>query len=319
MKGSEVKDEAESAPATSAPSRVLAVLNPKAGSATGAAIHKALGTCFDKGEHKFEIHETKDSEDLGALIRDRMTKGVDLVVACGGDGTVGAVANALVGTDTLLGIVPMGTANVLARELEIPLDLHAACGLLVGEHGLARIDVMKVGGRHYLTQVGVGLDALMIRDTPAEHKRRFGKAAYLWTAARHLFGHQPQRFFLEIDGKSRKTRASQVIVANVGTLGQPPFRWGPDIQVDDGMLDVCVVKAKTLLHYGALFWHVIRGKHKADPNVRYDRARHSVAITSNKVTLVQADGEVLGETPVRIEVVPGALRVIVPKQRHRAV
>jgi diacylglycerol kinase (ATP) len=315
----EVKDEAGSAAESFACSRVLAVLNPKAGSAAGEAIRGALTSSCAQGENQLEIHETKDSEDLGVLVRDRINKGVDLVVACGGDGTVGAVANALVGTDTLLGIVPMGTANVLARELEIPLDVNLACGLLVGDHEVARIDVMKVGGRHYLTQVGVGLDALMIRDTPAEHKRRFGKAAYLWTAARHLFGHQPQRFFLEIDGKSRKTRASQVIVANVGTLGQPPFRWGPDIQVDDGMLDVCVVKAKTLLHYGALFWHVIRGKHRADPNVRYDRARHSVAITSNKVTLVQADGEVLGETPVRIEVVPGALRVIVPKHRKRAV
>jgi diacylglycerol kinase (ATP) len=309
----EIQDEAASPRATPQSGRVLAVLNPKAGSAAGEAIHKALTSSCARGDNQLEIHETRDSEDLSSLIRDRISKGVDLVVACGGDGTVGAVANALVGTNTLLGIVPMGTANVLARELEIPLELGAACRLLVGEHDVATIDVMRVHGRHYLTQVGVGLDALMIRDTPAARKRRFGKAAYLWTAARHLFGHQPQRFFLEIDGKARKTRASQVVVANVGTLGQPPFRWGADIRVDDGMLDVCVVKAKTLLHYSALFWHVVTGKHRADPNVRYDRARHSVAITSNKPTLVQADGEVLGETPVRIEVVPGALRVIVPK------
>jgi diacylglycerol kinase (ATP) len=319
MNGPDVQDGAEPPQAAHHSGRVLAVLNPKAGSATEEAVRRALGGCFSKGENQLEIVATKDAEDLGTLVRNRLEGGVDLVVAIGGDGTVGAVAHALVGSGKLLGILPMGTANVLARELKIPLDLGAACRLLVGEHEVATIDVMRVHGRHYLTQVGVGLDALMIRDTPAAQKRRFGKAAYLWTAARHLFGHQPQRFFLEIDGKARKTRASQVIVANVGTLGQPPFRWGPDIRVDDGTLDVCVVKAKTLLHYSALFWHVVTGKHRADPNVRYDRARHSIAITSNKATLVQADGEVLGEAPVRIEVVPGALRVIVPKQRNRPV
>jgi diacylglycerol kinase (ATP) len=311
----EIQNEAESPRVTHPSGRVLAVLNPKAGSAVCEAVRRALSGCYID-DNRLEILETKESEDLGALVRDRIAAGVDIVVACGGDGTVGAVANALVGTGKLLGILPMGTANVLARELEIPLELGAACRLLVGEHDVATIDAMRVHGRHYLTQVGVGLDALMIRDTPAARKRRFGKAAYLWTAARHLFGHQPQRFFLEIDGKAWKTRASQVVVANVGTLGQPPFRWGPDIRVDDGTVDVCVVKAKTLLHYGALFWHVVTGKHKADPNVRYYRARHSVAITSNKPTLVQADGEVLGETPVRVEVVPGAVRVIVPKLKN---
>ena len=158
---------------------------------------------------------------------------------------------------------------------------------------------MKVGGRHYLTQVGVGLDALMIRDTPTAQKKRFGKLAYLWTAAKHLVGFQPRRFTLEVDGRAIKTRASEVIVANVGTLGQPPFRWGPGIRVDDGALDVCVSKARTVFHYLGLFWHVATRRHRADPNVRYDKARRSVAIATKHPVPVQADGEIIGETPVR--------------------
>jgi YegS/Rv2252/BmrU family lipid kinase len=314
MTGPDLETKAESRPIKRCPGRVLAILNPKSGSAVGDPIRRALSDCFAEGEGRLEVHETEKIEDLGAFIRKRLACGLDLVVAAGGDGTVSSVADTLVGTGVPLGIIPLGTANVLARELNIPLDIEAASRLLSHEHDLATIDAMKVGGRHYLTQVGVGLDALMIRDTPTEQKRRFGKAAYLWSAARHLLGHQPRSFLLEIDGKARKTRASQVLVANVGTLGQPPFRWGPDIRIDDGRIDVCVSKAKTLLHYFGLFWHVATGRHKADPNVRYYPARQSVAIATSKPTPVQADGEVLGETPVRIEVVPGALKVVVPKR-----
>ncbi len=314
MTHADARPESDAIEAGHCPGRVVAIMNPKAGSAAGEAIRRALGECFREGESHLEVYETRDGDDLGAVVRDRLARGVDLVIAAGGDGTVSAVADALVGSGTSMGILPMGTANVLARELEIPLDVDAAVRLLVGDHRLATIDAMKVGGRHYLTQVGVGLDALMIRDTLTADKKRYGKLAYLWSAAKHLLGFQPRRFHLEVDGKAIKKRASQVIVANVGTLGQPPFRWGPDIRVDDGTLDVFVSKARTILHYIALSWHIVTRRHRADPNVRYYRARRSVTIATSRRLPVQADGEVIGETPVRVEVVPGAVKVVAPNR-----
>jgi diacylglycerol kinase (ATP) len=313
MTGHDVEPDRQATATDACPRQVVAILNPQAGSAAGEAIRRALGECFREGESHVEFYETRDGEDLGGVVRDRVKRGVDLVVAAGGDGTVSAVADALVGSGTPMGILPMGTANVLARELEIPLDVDAAARLLVGDHRLATIDAMRVGGRHYLTQVGVGLDALMIRDTPTSQKKRFGKFAYLWSAAKHLVGFQPRRFTIEIDGLAIRTHASEVIVANVGTLGQPPFRWGADIRVDDGALDVCVSKARTVVHYVGLFWHVVTGQYKADPNVRYFRSRRSVAIATKHPMPVQADGEMIGETPVRVEVVPGAVRVVAPR------
>ena len=312
MTGQDVKPDVETTAAC--PRQVVAIMNPKAGSAAGEAIRRSLGECFREGESRLEVYETRDGEDLGAVVRDRVRQGVDLVIAVGGDGTVSAVADALAGSGTPMGILPMGTANVLARELEIPLNVDEAARLLVGDHRLATIDAMKVGGRLYLTQVGVGLDALMIRDTPTAHKKRFGKLAYLWSAGKHLVGFQPRRFTLEIDGRPVHRHASEVIVANVGTLGQPPFRWGPDIRVDDGALDVCVSKARTVFHYLGLFWHVATRRHWADTNVHYYEARRSVAIATRHPVPVQADGEVIGETPVRVEVVPGAVKVIAPRR-----
>ena len=118
-------------------------------------------------------------------------RGFEMVVAAGGDGTVSAVAEGLVGTETPLGIIPLGTANVLARELGIPVELEGAVRLLAGAHGVTSIDAMKVGEKHYFTQVGVGIDAMMIRDTRREDKRRFGRIAYIWTALTGSWGSSP--------------------------------------------------------------------------------------------------------------------------------
>ena len=144
------------------------------------------------------VCEPAPGESLFEQVRDAVASGCDLVVAAGGDGTVSAVADALAGGQVPLGIVPLGTANVLAGELGIPFDLDLACALLAGDHAFAKIDAMELRGKHYVTQVGVGLDAEMIRDTPDEHKRRFGRVAYLWTAAARLLGARSRRFTLTV-------------------------------------------------------------------------------------------------------------------------
>ena len=171
---------------------------------------------------------------------------------------------------------------------------------------------MGVGPAYYFTQIGVGIDALMIRDTLREHKRRFGRVAYLWTAATRLLGFQPRRFELVHRWPAARARASQIVVANSGVLGQPPFRWGPDIRPDDGRIDVCIVRAWNLVDYLKLSWHVLAGQHRQSPNVRYSGANQSVTIATRRPLPVQGDGEIIGETPVEIAVVPSAVTVIVP-------
>jgi YegS/Rv2252/BmrU family lipid kinase len=291
---------------------VFVVLNPKSGSCDRGEARGALERHFSVVGVACRVHETGHDDRLIDLVRDAVRGGCDLVVAAGGDGTVSAVADGLIGTETPLGIVPLGTANVLARELGIPVDLEGACQLLAGDHALTKIDAMELGGKYYFTQVGVGIDAMMIRDTTREHKRRFGRVAYLWTAVTRLVGFQPRRFQLRIDGTVSRPRASQVLVANSGILGQPPFRWGPDIRPDDGRLDVCVIRARTVLDYLVLGWHVLLGQHRRDPNVGYRVAEQAVEIATNAPMPVQADGEIVGETPVTVKAVPGAVRVIVP-------
>lgn len=297
---------------------VLVVMNPAAGAGLAGAVMEALGRSFG-GSAALEAHEIGAGDSIVDRVRAAVEQGGHgLVVAAGGDGTVSAVAGGLVGSTATLGIVPLGTANVLARELGIPLELDAACELLAGPHALGALDAMEVSGRGYLTQVGVGIDSLMIRDTRREAKRRFGRVAYLWTAFNHLLGFGAHRFTVAVDGEPMRPRASQVVVANCGILGQPPFRWGPAIRPDDGRLDVCVVRARTLWHYVKLAWHVLAGRHAESPHVRYRTATREVQIASRHPLPVQADGEVIGETPVTVRLRPGAVRVVVPRADRNA-
>jgi diacylglycerol kinase (ATP) len=300
--------------------RVFAVLNPRSGSCTIGDVRRAIGEHLASAQ--VEIHEVAHGDDVRAIVREALNRGCDPIIAAGGDGTVSIVADVLVGTSAHLIIFPLGTANVLARELGIPIELDGSSRLGAGRvnpgslagrhHAVVEIDAMRVNGRHYFTQIGVGIDSLMIRDTTVEHKRRFGRLAYIWTALSTLVGFQPRKYYVTVDGRKIDVKASQVLVANTGMMGQPGLRWGPDIRPDDARLDVCIAQARSLLDYAGLFWHVVKGSQKQSPNVRYEVASRSVIIEAKHPLPVQADGEILGPTPVAVEVVPRALKVVVP-------
>jgi YegS/Rv2252/BmrU family lipid kinase len=291
--------------------RIFVVLNPMAGSCTAADVRQALDRQLGE-QIQAEIYETTGDEDVVAIVRTELTNNPSVVVAAGGDGTISDVAEALVGTDIRLGIIPVGTANIFARELGIPLSLEGACALLAGQPNTTSVDAMKVGEQYYVLQIGIGIDSLMIRDTDRESKRRFGRAAYMWTAFTRLLGYQPMRFTIVADGKRLRPRASQVLIANGGVLGAAPFRWGPNIRPDDGKIDVCIVSARTALDYMGLIWHTLLGQQRRDRNVRYLTAERSIAISADLPLPIQADGEIIGDTPIQIEVVADAIKVIVP-------
>ncbi|QDV32260.1 diacylglycerol/lipid kinase family protein [Tautonia plasticadhaerens] len=296
--------------------RVFVVLNPNSGSFAGEVREILCRHFGDEESGACRIHLLDAGQDVKALVKEAIDGGARLVIAAGGDGTVAAVADGLIGSDVPLGILPLGTANVLAREIGLPLGPDETCGVLASSKETATLDVMRVGGRPFFTQVGVGLDSLMIRDTDTESKRRLGRLAYLWTGAVRLAGFQPRRFLIRVDEQGeRLIRASQVLVANVGTLGQPPFRWGPGIRPDDGELTVCVLRARSVLDYGRLALHVLRGSQGADPSTRYFKAKDRVRIALSRASSplpVQADGEIIGQTPVEVELLTGAVRVVVP-------
>lgn len=306
---------AQSVEAGARASRQFVILNPASGTCSVEEVHQALERHFSCADGSCRIHRMTGAENLEELAREAARDGCEVVVAAGGDGTVSAVAGGLVGSDVPLGILPVGTGNILARELNVPIDLDAACALIAGPHHRTPVDALKVKDRHFFTHVGVGVDALMIRDTSKEQKKRFGRLAYMWTAINRLVGFEPRRFSIRLGGQpSKRAHACEVLVANCRTLGQKPFSWGPHIRLDDGKADVCIVKAKTLLEYLKVTLAMLTGRHRESPIVSYLEATSTVEIASSRPLPVQADGEIIGETPITVEVVPGAVRIITPEE-----
>jgi YegS/Rv2252/BmrU family lipid kinase len=293
--------------------QALIVLNPEAGDGDSVDVRRTIHDRAERYGWNYAVFEIGGDTSVREAVDQALERGIDTIVAAGGDGTVSSVADGLVNTEARLAILPVGTGNVLARDLGVPPDLDAALDLIIGPHRVRKIDAMQVAHRFAVLNVGVGLSSLMARDTGGKAKERLGVFAYVITVIRKLFGYQPHRFVTVIDGQRREWRASEVMIANCGAVGGPLLRWGPQVRLDDGILDVCIVRAKSAWDYIRLAWSAIWRRQGNSPHLICLPVEDEIRVLAAGSLLVQVDGEVFGATPVRVRIVPGALRVIVPQ------
>ena len=292
--------------------KLLFMVAPTVGDEVRAALRAALQDLSSSGRADCEVCAITPEASIPEKVRERMREGVDGVVAVGGDGTVSAVAHALIDTQVPLGIVPAGTGNLVARELGIPLDIRAAVTLAAGPHALRAIDAMLINDRTYLLNAGVGVNAAVIDRTSRLGKSLFGRTAYVGTAVWKVLQAKPQRLTVIIDGDARSYDATDVLISNCGTLARVLHPNCPEIRADDGQVDVCIICMKVAIEYPWYYFlrsifprHVNRIIHELP-------AGRSVSICSEKPMAVQADGDIIGATPVTVTVRPKALPVIVP-------
>lgn len=301
---------------------VLVVFNPVAAGTASSEARRLLEEALAARGIPHVFAETGKGED-GRRVTERaiehaLASGCRRVIAVGGDGTVSLAAGPLArsrrrGTRPKLAIVPTGTANVLARELGIPLAIEAAVALALDGDWAIELDAIEVRDRIVLTQVGVGLDAQMIRDTSREQQIQNGRLAYASSFFRRARAMRSATYWFEVDGVKSHMRAYQVVVANAGTLGAPPFTWGPGIDPSDGTLDVCIFTARPLIDQLGLIGNLLTGRHPSDTQTHYLHAENRITIASPRPVLVQGDGELLGRTPVTLRVMRRVLRVCVPR------
>jgi diacylglycerol kinase (ATP) len=293
--------------------RALIIFNPVAGGADAPLLQEIIERHFAASNWSYELHETSPDEDTVKFVREAVNRGFSLVVAAGGDGTVSCVAEGLLRSEIPVGILPVGTTNTLAQELNIPLNVDEACRLLIGEHAVMCLDSMQVGEQAFFLHISIDLFSLTIKQTERAAKRRFGRVAYLWTALKQWLGYQPCRFILSIDGQPpQRLRAASVFITNIGAVGMPPFNWGPHIRPDDGQLDICIVKAQSFLDYLKVIRFALLGQRLRNPHIKYLTAKHKVVVFANRPLPVQGDGEIIGETSVEVKVIPHAIQLIVP-------
>jgi YegS/Rv2252/BmrU family lipid kinase len=295
--------------------KALIVLNPVAGRARVDEARRCLTRHLDPTAWQVDVHETKANEPIGVLLQEKIDEGVDMIVAAGGDGTVSAVVDGLANNKVPIGILPLGTTNVVAQELGIPLKIDKACQLLAGEHTVKAIDALQFGEHFFILSVGIGLDALAMESTSQKHKRRFGKLAYIWVIFRLILGIQPHVFTIVADGEKRRVKAADVLLTNVSTV-TGPIRWGPHITPDDGQIDIVIMRAQNLLGiFGVVYDILAPSRPRRNRNIQYWSARHTIQVTAERPLPVQGDGDLLGKTPVKVQICPGAVQVIVPVKR----
>ena len=289
--------------------RIHVVINP--GSGKPKPILHTLNAVFRPRDIEWDISLTRKSGDAERFARRAAENGADIVAAYGGDGTVMEVARGLMGLETPLAIFPGGTANLMAVELGIPKDLSKAAELAVDEHSaIHSIDVGRSGAGYFLLRVGMGFPARKVEYADRKLKDRFGVMAYTLAALNAIKANNEANYHLTVDGKIFDIRTLACEVYNAGNMGVAGTSPVPGISVEDGLLDLVVLREKvsqTLLTHD--IEHSIR---PGDDLFDHWQARQ-ICIESDPPQPVHMDGEMVGTTPVTIDILPRAIRVLVPR------
>jgi YegS/Rv2252/BmrU family lipid kinase len=254
--------------------------------------------------------EVPKSKMAPQRVRTALKTGADLVFVWGGDGMVQRCIDAMVGSSAVLAIVPAGTANLFASNLQIPNEVGAAVTIgLEGCH--RRFDVGKINGEHFAVMAGAGLDALMIRDADGAMKDRLGRAAYILTGAKNISVPRVGTR-IRVDGhKWFAGKSSCVLVGNVGKL-MGNIAAFPDAQPDDGLLEIGVVTAKDRWQWSRTLARTAAGNAPASPFVKTTRGRQ-FDVRFSKATPYELDGGDRKKTRrLRVKVRPSAITVCVP-------
>ena len=292
---------------------LVVVLNPTTGrySAEGLAtlLHREL-------DPRYDIRLLLTRPDGGATAElSALADQAAVVLACGGDGTVSAVAPALVGRSTPLAILPAGTTNIIAQGLGIPGDPLAVCQLLRGDALTVAIDVAQVGDRYILHMGGAGYDAQIMTMTSRAYKRGFGLSAYFLFGARGLLDQPIVDFTIHIDNRTIRDRGWMALIANGGDIAIRGVRVGPNISSTDGLLDLVLFTAPSPVDAVVSFMSIVTRRYRS-PYLRYERGRQ-IEVHADPPLPVEFDGDPSGTTPFVAEVLPLALNVLIPNSNGR--
>lgn len=273
------------------------------------------GTLLRKGWTKTLWLETSADDPGRSMTQQAVAEEVDLVVAAGGDGTVRIVADGLAHTGIPMGLIPAGTGNLLARNLDLPLQEGDAIEVALDDHtrvvDLVKITVDDRPSEHFAVMAGIGVDAMIMDETDDTLKDKVGSAAYFVAAAKAL-GRLPVRMTVQLDGnRPIRRHAMLCVVGNVGKL-RGNLTLIPGASPDDGLLDLYIASPRRFRHWVKLGLRLITRRAKKDDQVdQYTGKKVRIAIEGKDN--YQLDGDVVGDSrTLTAEVQPGALSIRVP-------
>jgi lipid kinase, YegS/Rv2252/BmrU family len=290
--------------------RIRVLWNPEAGSKAGVSTNSEseaqLRDVMKRHGLGDELIATGSEEEAVASARDAVAKGYDVVVGAGGDGTVGTIGFQLLGTQTALGLLPLGSAMNVGRSIGIPREMEAAAAILAAGDVRA-IDVGEVNGKAFLEVGSVGLNAAIFGEA-----QRFDKGEYssFFGLIATVIRYRPVPMQIELDDQVVSTNALMIAVANAPYTGMG-FTFAPDARLDDGLFDVRVYNHFSKWELIRYLFSIIAGRHTYSPKIRTYRSKR-VRIEARRARPVRVDARDLGTTPVEFGLRPGVLRVVAP-------
>jgi len=284
--------------------RIHVVVNPASGK--NQPVLNTLNDVFVQYGVDWSISVTKKYGDATEQARAALDQGVDLVAGYGGDGTQHEIANAVLGSGKPMGILPGGTGNGFANEMGIPKQLRAAVELLCTSTRVSHVDVAQVGDSFFIQRMYAGIEP--DQQTTRAQKDKYGVLAYAVTGARRLRTMHDAHFRLTIDGHTVEVSGVKCYVVNSGMTGTG-IAISQQFSITDGLLDVFVLARNPI----SLMAAEQRLLHLESPTAgfHYWQGR-SIHIEAEPPKTIWTDGEYLGPTPVTVQVLPGALAVVVP-------
>ncbi|NJN22373.1 MAG: YegS/Rv2252/BmrU family lipid kinase [Leptolyngbya sp. RL_3_1] len=267
---------------------------------------------------QFQLHVHLTTPDCSpkTLAEAAIAAGADLLIASGGDGTVSAVAGAVMGTDIPLGIIPRGTANAFAVALGIPTNLRGACDTIVA--GLIQtVDAARCNGLPMILLAGVGFEAETVERANRETKSRWGTLAYILAGFQQLKEQQLFDATLEVDGTTSEFQAAAITVANAAPPTSVLAQGSGQVIASDGLLDITIGSPQNTLQaidtavrlFGSA---LIRTEMELEGVVQLQAT--TIRVTTDPPQKVVVDGEIIGTTPIEVECLPQSLQVLAPPQ-----
>jgi YegS/Rv2252/BmrU family lipid kinase len=310
--------------------RVALIYNPASGQISArraAAVEDALAVFRDAGVEA-EAFVTRQAGEATIHAQQAVRDGYDAILACGGDGTVHEIVQSLVGTEVALGVVPLGTANALASDLGLIASPAKVARKLLDAMP-TRVSVGRIhyqdnsgnpGSRYFVVAAGIGADALLMSRLDTRLKRRLGYVLYLIEAFR-IWATSPFPLFEAVlpangNGGGRVVEVSQLLAVRVRSFGGVLRTLAPGASLRNGSLSLLAFKTQSRLRYLSFLLAVIAGRHTFTRAVELLDTPFIECRSLNgsrDALFVEADGEVLGSLPVRLEVVPHSLTLLVPR------
>ncbi len=293
---------------TKPPRHITFIINPRAGMEREKEIKAAIKAQLNEFLYTYDIQHTQYAKHGIALAKAAADKGTYAVVAVGGDGSVNDVAQGLLGSNTILGIIPKGSGNGMARTLKIPLDTFAAVRAINAGRTI-RTDIGYANDRPFISNAGVAFDALISKKFAKSEKRGFG--VYSWLVTKHLWLYKPWRFEITIDGERFDEQAFMIVVANGQQFGYN-FRIAPMACYNDGLLDLIIVRKFPKILGGLIALRAMNGTITDSRYVTHQRGK-TITISHPELKLMQTDGDAHDcEHSIDFTVKREAIAILVP-------